>query len=160
MMPDNKASRTPDPRKSPCGTSAHWYHSPWAAAVSRPPGENHHAPSFRCPRRPGRCGRRSARIAGPDHRPRSPARLDFDTLRLRGYAWAENIGWINLDDDEHFVAFYCPADFNNDGRVNTLDVLAFLNAWAARLPDGDFNHDGLINTLDVLAFLNAWAAGC
>lgn len=54
----------------------------------------------------------------------------------------------------------CPADFNGDHAVNTLDVLAFLNAWAARDPRADFNHDGAVNTLDVLAFLNAWAAGC
>ena len=54
----------------------------------------------------------------------------------------------------------CPADFNHDGQVNTIDVLAFLNAWAAHDPSGDFNGDGTINTLDVLAFLNAFAAGC
>ncbi|HZW09857.1 MAG TPA: GC-type dockerin domain-anchored protein [Phycisphaerales bacterium] len=54
----------------------------------------------------------------------------------------------------------CPADFNGDGEVNTLDVLAFLNAWSAGDPSGDFNGDGEVNTLDVLAFLNAWTAGC
>ncbi len=54
----------------------------------------------------------------------------------------------------------CPADFNGDGDVNTLDVLAFLNAWASGDPRADFNGDGDINTLDVLAFLNAWTAGC
>jgi hypothetical protein len=54
----------------------------------------------------------------------------------------------------------CAADFNGDGSVNTLDVLAFLNAWSAGDPSGDFNGDGTINTLDVLAFLNAWSAGC
>ncbi len=55
---------------------------------------------------------------------------------------------------------HCPADFNNDGSSDTLDVLAFLNAWAAGDPAGAFNDDGNIDTLDVLAFLNAWAAGC
>jgi hypothetical protein len=54
----------------------------------------------------------------------------------------------------------CDADFNGDGQVNTQDVLAFLNAWAAQDPRADFNGDGSINTQDVLAFLNAWAAGC
>ena len=54
----------------------------------------------------------------------------------------------------------CPADFNNDATVNTLDVLTFLNAWAASLPTADFNADGTVNTLDVLAFLNAWTASC
>lgn len=54
----------------------------------------------------------------------------------------------------------CAGDFNGDLDVNTLDVLAFLNAWSAGDPRGDFNGDGSINTLDVLAFLNAWSAGC
>ena len=54
----------------------------------------------------------------------------------------------------------CDADFNSDGSVNTLDVLAFLNAWSAGDPRGDFNDDGAINTVDVLAFLNAWNTGC
>jgi hypothetical protein len=54
----------------------------------------------------------------------------------------------------------CAADFNADGAVNTLDVLAFLNAWSAGDPAADFNNDGSVNTLDVLAFLNAWSAGC
>jgi hypothetical protein len=54
----------------------------------------------------------------------------------------------------------CPGDFNDDGQVNTLDVLAFLNAWSAGDPSADFNADGAVNTLDVLAFLNAWSAGC
>ena len=54
----------------------------------------------------------------------------------------------------------CVADFNGDGAVNTLDVLAFLNAWNAGDISADVNGDGDINTLDVLAFLNLWAAGC
>jgi hypothetical protein len=54
----------------------------------------------------------------------------------------------------------CRADFNSDGQVNTLDVLAFLNAWGAGDPSADFNGDGSVNTLDVLAFLNAWSSGC
>ncbi|HZW08743.1 MAG TPA: GC-type dockerin domain-anchored protein [Phycisphaerales bacterium] len=54
----------------------------------------------------------------------------------------------------------CAADFNGDGDTNTLDVLAFLNAWNANDPNADVNGDGEINTLDVLAFLNLWNAGC
>lgn len=54
----------------------------------------------------------------------------------------------------------CPGDFNGDGVVNTLDVIAFLNAWAAGDSSADVNGDGVVNTLDVIAFLNAWAAGC
>ena len=54
----------------------------------------------------------------------------------------------------------CVADFNDDGAVNTIDVLAFLNAWVAKDPKADINGDGSVNTLDVLAFLNLWTVGC
>jgi cytochrome c peroxidase len=53
----------------------------------------------------------------------------------------------------------CIADFNRDNTVNTQDVLAFLNDWAAGDSKADFNGDGTVNTLDVLAFLNDWNAG-
>ncbi len=54
----------------------------------------------------------------------------------------------------------CRADFHGDTVVNSLDVLAFLNAYNARDPRADFNGDGVINSLDVLEFLNAYNAGC
>lgn len=78
-----------------------------------------------------------------------------------GWAWSYGNGL----GDMHLVgysdpALACDADYNGDGAVNTLDVLAFLNAWSSGDPRGDFNEDGTINTLDVLAFLNAWSAGC
>jgi hypothetical protein len=55
--------------------------------------------------------------------------------------------------------FPCLGDYNGDGTVNTLDVLAFLNDWAAGLPNADCNADGVVNTLDVLCYLNRYAAG-
>jgi subtilisin family serine protease len=58
------------------------------------------------------------------------------------------------------LADECAPDVNGDGRVDTQDVLAFLNLWAAGDARADFNTDGLIDTRDVLSFLNAWAAGC
>ena len=54
----------------------------------------------------------------------------------------------------------CVGDFNGDGTVNTLDVISFLNAWAAGDSSADINGDGTVNTLDVIGFLNAWATGC
>ena len=54
----------------------------------------------------------------------------------------------------------CPADFNGDGTVNTIDVIDFLSAWNNSEPEGDFNDDGVFNTLDVIDFLSAWNAGC
>lgn len=54
----------------------------------------------------------------------------------------------------------CVVDFNGDGIVNTLDLVAFLNAFNANDPAADFNGDGQINTLDFLAFLDAYSEGC
>ena len=54
----------------------------------------------------------------------------------------------------------CPADFNGDGVVNTLDFIAYLNAYNDGDPSADFNGDGVVNTLDFIAFLNAFNAGC
>ena len=50
-----------------------------------------------------------------------------------------------------------PADINGDGAVNTLDVLAFLAAFASGDPSGDLNGDGSVDTRDVLLYLNLFA---
>lgn len=57
-------------------------------------------------------------------------------------------------------ACLCPADFNRDGAINTVDVIAFLNAWSAGSLGADLNRDGAVNTVDVIAFLNRWSSGC
>ncbi|HXH23706.1 MAG TPA: GC-type dockerin domain-anchored protein [Vicinamibacterales bacterium] len=49
-----------------------------------------------------------------------------------------------------------PADFDANGIVNTLDFLAFLNAFNSGDPRADFDGNGIINSLDVLAFLVAF----
>ncbi|MBK7405572.1 MAG: VCBS repeat-containing protein [Phycisphaerales bacterium] len=54
----------------------------------------------------------------------------------------------------------CFADFNGDGAVDTRDVLAFLNAWAASDASSDCDGNGVVDTRDVLCFLNLWNAGC
>lgn len=54
----------------------------------------------------------------------------------------------------------CRADFNGDGRLDTLDFLEFLNAFSANDPRADFDGNGQVNTLDFLAFLNAFNEGC
>ncbi|MDQ7014533.1 MAG: GC-type dockerin domain-anchored protein, partial [Planctomycetota bacterium] len=57
-------------------------------------------------------------------------------------------------------ASVCPADFNADGVANTLDVVAFLNAWAAGDGAADIDGNGTVDTRDVLVFLNLWNEGC
>lgn len=59
-----------------------------------------------------------------------------------------------------FTADPCPQDFNGDGRVNTQDFIAYLNAWVAHDPHADWNGDGNVNTQDFIAYLNDWVAGC
>lgn len=54
----------------------------------------------------------------------------------------------------------CDADFNGDCRVDTLDFLAYLNAFSSGNRTADCNGDGSVNTLDFLCFLNLFAAGC
>lgn len=54
----------------------------------------------------------------------------------------------------------CPADFNGDGTVNSLDVLDFLTAFNDQDPSADMNADGEFNTLDVLLFLNIFNTPC
>ncbi|MCC7390292.1 MAG: hypothetical protein IT431_16170 [Phycisphaerales bacterium] len=50
------------------------------------------------------------------------------------------------------------ADFNNDGVVNTQDMLAYLNAWSTGNIAADCDGSGAVNTIDFLCFLNQWAA--
>ena len=80
--------------------------------------------------------------------------------RFRGYAWGENIGWIDLDDATAYVGTLCRADFNSDGTVNVGDIFAFLKAWFARDPRADFNHVGGVSVQDIFDFLAAWFGGC
>jgi hypothetical protein len=54
----------------------------------------------------------------------------------------------------------CIPDMNDDGVVDTTDVLMFLAAWNLGEPRADVNEDGRIDTQDVLDFLNMWMAGC
>ncbi|MCW5777714.1 MAG: hypothetical protein KIS87_14860 [Phycisphaeraceae bacterium] len=70
---------------------------------------------------------------------------------------------VNQDDVNAVLAILglnCPADFNGDTVVNTLDFVAFLNAFVAGHSSADFNGDTVVNTLDFVAFLNAFVAGC
>ena len=53
------------------------------------------------------------------------------------------------------------ADFNDDGRVNTSDVIEYLNAFVSKDPAADLAEPyGVLNTADFLAYLNLFVAGC
>ncbi|MFZ4575809.1 MAG: GC-type dockerin domain-anchored protein [Phycisphaerales bacterium] len=54
----------------------------------------------------------------------------------------------------------CPADFNQDGGVDSDDVIALLGAWDAGDAAADFNTDGGVDSEDVNAFFARWDWGC
>ncbi len=54
----------------------------------------------------------------------------------------------------------CDADMNDDGLVDTRDVIEFLNLWVAEDDRADFDNNNVIDTRDVIEFLNAWNVGC
>ena len=80
--------------------------------------------------------------------------INLDTGRDRLIVATQGRGSWSTD------ILYCEGDWNGDGSTNSIDVLAFLNDWAAGSEDADFTDDGIVNTQDVLAFLNAWNAEC
>ena len=73
--------------------------------------------------------------------------------------FSDSLNGIHYD-DLSLLSADCYADFNDDGTVNTLDFLAYLNAFSNGDPAADCNDDGTVNTLDFLCFLNAFNAGC
>jgi hypothetical protein len=54
----------------------------------------------------------------------------------------------------------CPADYNEDGNVNVLDVVAFITLWNTAGEGADYNGDGNVNVLDVVSFITVWNNGC
>lgn len=63
----------------------------------------------------------------------------------------------------------CPSDYNNDGVMDVLDFLDFIDDFSAcdqqAAPCGtagnaDFNTDGTIDILDFLDFVDAFSQGC
>ena len=48
-----------------------------------------------------------------------------------------------------------PADLNNDGVVNGVDLATLLGAWGTAGP-GDINGSGSVNAADLAALLSAW----
>jgi hypothetical protein len=94
------------------------------------------------------------------------ARFDASTGRLRGFAWGENIGWLNMDDATTYVAAACYA--NCDGStaapvLNVNDFNCFLNSYAAGSAYANCDHSTVapvLNVNDFSCFLNKYAAGC
>ena len=62
----------------------------------------------------------------------------------------------------------CVADWNGDGTTDSIDLIGFLNAWAAERGSdcaqsgcaADIDENDIVDSRDFIAFLNAWNAGC
>jgi len=78
----------------------------------------------------------------------------------RGELWFE---YTIYQDGQYDMAFRtwmligCPADINQDGVVDVLDLLAVLNAWGdcPGCPE-DITGDGVVDVLDLLEVLGSW----
>ncbi|MGB5064915.1 MAG: S8 family serine peptidase [Candidatus Competibacter sp.] len=70
-------------------------------------------------------------------------------------------GIINAYDAVQAALPNTPGDVNGDGVLNTLDVVAVINAalGTQTWPAADINGDGVVNTLDVVAVINLVLAG-
>ena len=54
----------------------------------------------------------------------------------------------------------CPPDLNDDGRLDFVDISAFLNAFVDLDPIADFNGDDEFDFLDLGLFIEGYIAGC
>jgi len=88
-----------------------------------------------------------------------------------GWAWGENIGWIHLKNMSIPYKVQtawvpeCPADYNDDGKVDGLDFIIFRNQWGRTDClsvgcEGDMNSDGKVDGLDFIIFRNNWGKIC
>ncbi|HZW09825.1 MAG TPA: GC-type dockerin domain-anchored protein [Phycisphaerales bacterium] len=61
---------------------------------------------------------------------------------------------------EFHAVMRCWADFDDNGVLDTRDVLAFLNAWVRGDGAADCDGNGVHNTIDVLCFFDMYNFGC
>lgn len=54
----------------------------------------------------------------------------------------------------------CPYDVNNDGVINSGDLVVVLGAFGTTNPIADFNLDGVVNTADLIDFLSVFGGPC
>tara|TARA_Y100000034_G_scaffold112889_1_gene147304 strand:+ start:233 stop:5500 length:5268 start_codon:yes stop_codon:yes gene_type:complete len=51
----------------------------------------------------------------------------------------------------------CPADINNDGIVDVIDLLQVVNNWGSIMDiPADINSDGIVDVIDLLYVVNSW----
>jgi hypothetical protein len=55
---------------------------------------------------------------------------------------------------------FCPADLNEDDRLNFFDIAFFLDAYLSADPIADINNDGDFDFFDVSNYLQSYLEGC
>ena len=50
----------------------------------------------------------------------------------------------------------CPADINQDGQVNGVDLATILGVWGSNDPSGDIDGDGTVGGTDLAYLLGSW----
>lgn len=58
------------------------------------------------------------------------------------------------------IWYDCPADMNNDGLLDLVDISAFVGSFLAGQFGADFNFDGVYDLNDLVAFLGSFTAPC
>ncbi|MSR44137.1 MAG: hypothetical protein EXS15_02100 [Phycisphaerales bacterium] len=75
-----------------------------------------------------------------------------------GASWA-GAGTLCTDANGNGTADLCegnPADVNNDGFVNGIDLASVLSAWGTSGGAADINNDGIVNGVDLASILSNW----
>ncbi len=92
------------------------------------------------------------------------ARLINPTCRIY-YNTLVNAGTVDVPANVIAISTPCPGDYNGNGSVDLLDLLAFNGDWSSNLgqsvtpgTNGDYNGNGSVDLLDLLAFNGDWSS--
>ena len=79
---------------------------------------------------------------------------------IRGYAWSENLGWVNMDDPDHQIQIACAPDMNFDGTLDFFDLSIFLGFLSNEDPRADWDDNGSFDFFALSGYLFFFNQGC
>lgn len=89
--------------------------------------------------------------------------MDSEQVERVRIEWADGSVTIIEDptiDQQSVVYAYHPADMDRDGRFTFFDVSRMLTAYIAQSSDADFNDNGSVDIMDIMAFLERFNTPC